>query len=70
MAKRGENRRARREYSLEFKQDAVALMQRQRQEGRPVAAIARDLGIAPTLLRYWERALQGDVRLRDHQLTG
>ena len=47
-------RRGPRHYTVEFKQDAVALMQRQRQAGRPLAAIARDLGVSPQLLRYWE----------------
>ena len=46
-------KRGPRRYTVEFKQEAVALMQRQRQAGRPMAAIARDLGIAPQLLRYW-----------------
>lgn len=52
MAKR------KREYSAEFKQDAVALMRRQWEQGRTVAAIARDLGVSAQLLRYWERTLE------------
>jgi transposase len=62
MAKtRGEGRPAR-EYTLEFKRDAVALMHRQHAEGRAYAAIARDLGISPQLLRFWAEAAVRDER--------
>jgi transposase len=47
-------KRGPRHYTVEFKQEAVALMQRQRAAGRPMAAIARDLGVSAQLLRYWE----------------
>jgi transposase len=57
MTKRSEPRRAHREYPLAFKRDAVALSERQRQEGRSLAAIARDLGVVPQTLRYWQRVL-------------
>jgi len=52
------SKRRQREYPAEFKQDAVALMRRQREEGRTLAAIARDLGVSPQVLRYWERRLE------------
>jgi transposase len=57
MTRRPEPRRARRQYTLEFKRDAVALSERQQQEGRPLAAIAKDLGLVPQTLRYWQRVL-------------
>jgi len=53
MGNARKTRRARRHYTLEFKREAVALVQRQEQEGRPLAAIARDLGVEPNTLRYW-----------------
>ena len=52
-------KRGPRHYTVEFKQEAVALMQRQRQAGRPLAAIARDLGVSAQLLRYWEVGRSG-----------
>ena len=69
MTNRRESRRAHREYPLAFKRDAVALSERQQQEGRPLAAIARDLGVIPQTLRYWQRVLatqgQDEKRPRD-----
>jgi transposase len=50
-------RRQRQHYTLEFKREAVALSQRQQDEGRPLAAIARDLGVLPATLRYWQQAV-------------
>ena len=55
MTRRPEPRRPRREYSLEFKRDSVALSERQQREGRTLAAIAKDLGLVPQTLRYWQR---------------
>ena len=60
MTRRSAARRARRHYTLEFKREAVALSERQQQEGRPLAAIAKDLGIVPQTLRYWQRVLAPD----------
>jgi transposase len=40
----------RRQFSAEFKADAVALV---RSSGRPMAAIARELGIGESSLSYW-----------------
>jgi transposase len=40
----------RRQFSPEFRADAVALV---RSSGRPVAAIARELGIGESNLSYW-----------------
>jgi transposase len=44
----GEHRR--REFSPEFKRDAVNLV---RSSGRPLAQIARELGIGESSLSYW-----------------
>lgn len=46
----GENRRTRRKFTDEFKRDAVELV---RSSGRPVAEIARDLGIYDSTLGAW-----------------
>lgn len=59
MATRGEQRRPRRRFTREFKREAVALVERQEQEGRPFAAIARDLGVAAQTLRYWRETAAG-----------
>jgi transposase len=40
----------RRQFSPEFKADAVALV---RSSGRPISAIARELGIGESNLSYW-----------------
>ena len=40
----------RRQFSPEFKRDAVALV---RSSGRPIAQIAKELGIGESNLRYW-----------------
>ena len=40
----------RRQFSPEFKADAVALV---RSTGRPIAAIAHELGIGDSNLSYW-----------------
>lgn len=40
----------RRQFSPEFKADAVALV---RSSGRPISAIARELGIGESSLSYW-----------------
>jgi len=41
----------RREYSEEYKAEAVRLM---RQSGKPVSRVARELGVNPSLLYRWE----------------
>jgi transposase len=45
-------RRARREFTPEFKRDAVELV---RTSGRPIAEIARELGIYDSTLGNWVR---------------
>ena len=60
MTTRGGARQARRQYTLDFKRDAVALSTRQQQEGRTLTAIARDLGVVPQTLRYWHQTVNGE----------
>lgn len=49
-----------RPYSEEFKADAVALV---RKSGRPVAQVAKELGVDDSTLSYWVRG--SDARLDD-----
>lgn len=51
-----EKKRSRRTHTREFKADAVGLV---RTGGRQVAQVARDLGLADSLVRSWVR--QADV---------
>ena len=51
-----ETKQARRTHTREFKSDTVALV---RAGGRRVAQVARDLGLADSLVRSWVR--QADV---------
>ncbi len=52
--------RVRRSFTPEFKRDAVRLVEK----GESVTEVARDLGIARSLLQYWKRQLgaEGDGR--------
>jgi transposase len=47
--------RVRRSFTPQFKKDAVALVR----QGRSVTEVARDLGIARSLLRRWKDQLEG-----------
>jgi transposase len=47
-----QQRRTRRQFTAEFKRDAVELV---RTSGRPIAEIARDLGIYDSTLGNWVR---------------
>jgi transposase len=49
--------KARREFTPEFKREAVALL---RGSGRPLALVAAELGIQPSMLRHWRAAQNGD----------
>jgi transposase len=48
--------KARREFTPEFKREAVALLQ---SSGRPVIQIAAELGVQPSVLRNWRSAQNG-----------
>jgi transposase len=48
--------KARREFASEFKREAVALLE---SSGRPLTQVASELGIQPSVLRAWRRAMQG-----------
>ena len=48
--------RVRRSFTPEFKRDAVRLVEK----GRTVTEVARDLGIARSLLQYWKRQLDAE----------
>jgi transposase len=48
--------RVRRSFTPEFKRDAVRLVK----QGKSVTEVARDLGIARSLLQYWMREQQGE----------
>jgi transposase len=49
----------RKTYSPEFKHDAVRLVL---EEKRPLTEVARNLGIHPSLLQRWKKALAEDAR--------
>ena len=48
--------KTRREFTLEFKREAVALL---KSSGRPQMQIAAELGIQPSMLRNWRAVLRG-----------
>ena len=48
--------KTRREFTPEFKREAVALLE---SSGRPQMQIAAELGIQPSMLRQWRTALNG-----------
>jgi transposase len=48
---------SRREFTPEFRQEAVRLMQERRAEGTSLAQVGRELEIEPDLLRKWARQL-------------
>jgi transposase len=52
----------RRQFSPEFKADAVALV---RSSGRSIAAIAREFGVGESNLGYWLKKDQADRKTRD-----
>ena len=52
-----EGKRTRRRYTPEYKAEAVKLV---RQSGKTVHAVARDLGLIPTVLRRWVRQAEID----------
>jgi transposase len=57
-----------RKYPVELRERAVRLW-RSEQPRRPIAHIARELGVHPEALRTWIRQDQADRGERDDQLT-
>jgi transposase len=56
--------KTRREFTPEFKREAVALLE---SSGRPQMQIAAELGIQPSMLRQWRAAVNGGAaRSRPH----
>jgi transposase len=47
--------KTRRDFSIEFKKEAVSLLA---SSGRPLMQVAQELGISPSMLRNWRAALQ------------
>ncbi len=58
--------RVRRTFTPEFKRDAVRLVEK----GKSVTEVARDLGIARSLLQYWKRQLDGEGDGREAPAMG
>jgi transposase len=56
--------KTRREFTPEFKREAVALLE---SSGRPQMQIAAELGIQPSMLRQWRSALMGARGQQDHR---
>ena len=52
MSDRNETEAKRRQYTEEFKTEAVRLL---KESGKTIAAVARDLGINPNLLARWRQ---------------
>ena len=48
--------KSRREFTPEFKQEAVRLLEG---SGRPLVAVAAELGIQPSMLRAWRSVIKG-----------
>ena len=46
----------RREFSFEFKREAVALLE---SSGRPLMQVATEVGISPSMLRNWRGVVRG-----------
>ena len=57
MVKTGTERRARRSFTDEFKQGAIGLVLN---EGKTVAQVARDLGVAASAVRGWVERARAD----------
>ena len=53
----GTDRRTRREFSAEFKAEAVRLMRERRSTGVTLAQVGRELDVRPDQLRAWARQL-------------
>ena len=64
MAETTKRRRARRQFDDDFRSQAVRLVL---DEGKTIAAAARDLDLTPSSLRYWVKHARAD---RTHGRTG
>jgi transposase len=53
--------KARRSFTDEFKRESVALL---RPSGRPLIQLACELGIPPSMLRNWQKAVTGGLERR------
>ena len=62
-------RRGRREFSPEFKAEAVRLMTERREAGATLAQVGRELDVRPDQLRAWARQ-QRDVQGRGSAVPG
>jgi transposase len=51
--------KTRREFSPEFKREAVALLE---SSGRPLMQVATEVGISPSMLRNWRALVRGGTR--------
>ena len=56
MPRKKEPTHVRRSFTPEFKRDALRLVE----EGKTITEVARDLGIARSLLQYWKRQQDRD----------
>lgn len=50
--------KTRREFSPEFKRETVALLE---SSSRPLMQVATEIGISPSMLRYWRAAIRDGV---------
>ena len=66
---RKSERRERREFSAEFKAEAVRLMAERREGGATLAQVGRELDVRPDQLRAWARQ-QRDVQGRGSAVPG
>ena len=58
MSTNAKTKSERQTYDLEFKKEAVQLLHT---SGRPLAQIARELGVTPWQLRDWKKRLQPEL---------
>ena len=59
--------KTRREFSPEFKREAVALLE---SSGRPLMQVATEVGISPSMLRNWRAGSRWDRALESTHVDG
>ena len=59
--------KTRREFSPEFKRETVALLE---SSGRPLMQVETEIGISPSMLRYWRAAIRDGVSRSRLAMTG